>query len=392
MNKIQQGGIKWAVATILSLALFACNKEPQFTIEGEIKNAKGKILYLSNIGINGTKRIDSVKLGKNGEFRFKKAQPECYDFYSLQLQDAGRRITIAIDSTETVRVTTDATHFADSCKVDGSPETLRIHELISLEASLEKQVNNLVRNSTPDIADTKETIYNIIGEFKRNIFGQYIAVAPHKASAYYSLFLRINGEPVFRPMSNRFDSQCYAAVANTLYHEHPHATRAIHLYNTARKGLAVTRPATPKDTIDIDNESIEKVGLYNIELPNINGDTISLKSLKGKVVLLDFTIYDNVNISSRNLMLREIYDKYRDRNFEIYQVSFDNNENFWSNSAENLPWICVRDEEGSNSKNILLYNLYELPTFYLINKENELVYRDFQIEDINATIEELLSK
>ncbi|MBE6309202.1 MAG: AhpC/TSA family protein [Bacteroidales bacterium] len=392
MNRLHIKLIKFAMAAMLAASFAACNKEPGFTIEGEVKEGEGKMLYLSHIGIGEIKRIDSTRLGKSGRFSFTQPRPECYDFYALNLQDGGRRITIAIDSTETVDVQTVAGHFADSCHITGSPESQRIKELTLLENSLQQQVNLLVKNSTPAIGETREKIYNLIGEFKKNIFAQYIATAPQKAAAYYALFLRINGEPIFLPTSNRFDSRCFAAVANSLHLAHPHATRAIHLYNIATKGMAATRPAAPRDTIDIESDKVEKIGLYNIELPDIDGDTVSLRSLKGKVVLLDFTVYSIAGISSRNVGLREIYDKYRDRGFEVYQVSFDRNENFWSNSADNLPWICVRDEAGQASQNLLLYNISELPTYYLINRNNEIVYRDNQINDLEKTIRELLNE
>lgn len=371
---------------------FACSQEPHFTIEGVVSGAKGKTLYLSNIATNKTTIIDSVKLDKSGFFSFKQARPECYDFYALQLQNTPRRITIAIDSTETVRVATTATHFADSCTIEGSPESLRIREIAALERSLQQQVNALVKNSSAAVNNTREAAYNLIGEFKQNIFKQYIATAPHKPSAYYSLFLRLNGEPLFSPTSNRFDSRCFAAVATALQNSYPHATRAIHLYNIAIKGLAYTRPAAPKDTIDLESAKIEKIGLYNIELPNIYGDTLSLRSLRGKVVMLDFTVYSIPEISSRNIKLREIYEKYHERGFEIFQVSFDENENFWNNSAGNLPWLCVRDGDGQTSKNLLLYNIAKLPTYYLINRDNEIVYRDNQVENFEASLEELLGK
>lgn len=374
------------------IALSACEETSSFTIEGEIKGGDGKMLYLSNIGITETTFVDSVKIGKDGKFRFKQPQPECYDFYALQTDKKGRRITIAIDSTETVRVVTSSDNFADSCAIEGSPASVKIKELAQLERSLQKQITALINNGSPAIGETRKTIYNLIGEFKRNIFREYIAPAPDKASAYYALFLRINREPLFSPMLNRFDSRCFAAVATSLNNRNPHAARAIHLSNIATKAMAATRPATPKDTIDINSNKVEKIGIYDIKLPDVNGDSISLSKQTGKVVLLDFTVYSIAGISSRNIYLREIYEKYRDRGLEIYQVSFDENESFWNNSADNLPWICVRDGQGQFSTNILLYNLQSLPTYYLINKRNELVYRDSQIKELEKTIEELLSE
>ena len=392
MNISRITGIKALLFTGFAAMLFACGQTPQFTIEGEIEGSEGKMLYLSHIGITKTEKIDSVKMGRSGFFKFRQPQPECYDFYALQLQGSGKRITIAIDSTETVKIKSAAAHFADSCKIEGSPESLRIKEITALEQSLQQQVAHLIRNSAPAIGETREKIYTLIGEFKQNIFRQYIAAAPHKASAYFALFIRLNGEPIFAPNANRFDSHCFAAVATSLHGSRPHATRAIHLYNIATKGMAATRPAAPRDTIDIESESIEKIGLYEINLPDIHGDSVSLRSLKGKVVLLDFTVYSIAEISSRNIELRRIYEKYRSRGFEVYQVSFDTNESFWNNSADKLPWICVRDGDGRASQNILLYNLQSLPTYYLINRDNELVARDNQIENLEAAIEDLLKK
>ena len=132
-------------------------------------------------------------------------------------------------------------------------------------------------------------------------------------------------------------------------------------------------------------------GLFNIILPNAEGDSISLSSLAGKVTLLDFTTYEDAKMSSRNINLREVYNKYHDRGFEIYQVSYDTREHFWQQSAANLPWTCVRDGEGTRSSYIRLYNIQALPTFYLINRNNEIALRDNQIADLEEEIERLLN-
>lgn len=372
-----------------ALVFTACVQEPTFTIKGNIANGKGRTLYLSNVGTVGTKYIDSVKLDEKGAFSFSKERPECYDFYRLQLDKKGRQITIAIDSTETVTLRSDARGFIDSCRIEGSPQSTKIAELDALEAALGKQVNMLIESSGPEIGLTRETIYTIINEFKQNICKEYIMPAPYSASAYYALFLSVNGSPLFDPLRNRFDSRCYSAVATGLNHHHPHATRAQHLSNIAIKGMRATQPAR-RDTIYIDTNDDAAKGLFDIKLPNIDGDTLSLTALKGKVVMLDFTLYGDAKISARNLELRDIYKKYQARGFEIYQISFDENEHFWKTSASNLPWQCVHDGGGVSSYNLTLYQVSKIPTFFLINRANEIVLRDEQIKDLNKSIEELL--
>lgn len=380
-----------AVATTILSTLFSCDSKDSFTIKGTVSNANGKMLYISNIGVDRIVRLDSVKLKKNGTFEFSLPRPECYDFYRLGLGAKGRQITIAIDSVETVVVETDALHFADSCKIIGSLESVKIKELEKLEMALKEQVDYLIENTSPAIGETRSAIYNLIADFKRSICNEYIIPGPNKASAYYALFLRLNGEPIFDPLHNRFDSKCFSAVATSLNNIYPHATRAMHLYNVAVKGIKTTRPNVPKDTLYVSESKIKNVSLFDIELPNIDGDTISLTSLKGKVVLLDFTVYGDARISSRNLELRELYADYKERGFEIYQVSLDGDKHFWQISAENLPWICVHDENSFASSHAMLYRVDHIPTFFLINRENELVYRDEQVDDVRKTIETLLA-
>lgn len=377
-------------AALMGAFIFAsCSQQETFTIKGNIANGEGHTLYLSHIGTQKSNYIDSAKLGKSGDFKFSYERPECYDFYRLQLDKKGRQITIAIDSTETVTINSDAKSFIDSCHIAGSPQSEKIAELTALEQALQTQVNTLIKNGGPMIGETRKTINTVIDEFKQNICKEFIVPAPHSASAYYALFLNINGTPLFDPLHIRFDSRCYSAVATSLNHHHPHATRAQHLSNLAIKSMRATQPAK-RDTIYIDSSNT--TGLFDIKLPNIDGDSVNLSSLKGKVVMLDFTVYGNAEISARNLELRELYDKYKKRGFEIYQISLDGKEHFWKTSASNLPWLCVRDAAGPESYNLTLYRVQRIPTYFLINRANEIVLRDEQVEDINKSIEKLLSE
>lgn len=376
---------------VTGLAITSCTQPDEFTIKGTINGAEKSTLYLSSVEIGSHQYIDSVRLDKSGTFRFSHQRPECFDFYRLQLDKKGPQITISIDSTETVTVTTDAKNFADSCKIDGSEESVKIMQLTQLEKALSAQVNRLIDSASPAVGRTREKIQSIVDEFKTNICKEYIAPAPGKASAYYALFLRLNNVLLFDPMHNRFDSRCFSAVATSLNMTHPHTTKAMHIYNVAYKGMRATQPAS-RDTIHIETESKSNTALFDIKLPNIDGDSISLSSLKGKVVMLDFTAYSNAQLSARNIGLRDIYSKYKDEGFEIYQISYDYDEHFWKTSADNLPWTCVRDGEGLSSYNITLYRISQIPTFFLINRANEIVMRDVQVEDLEKSIKNLLKE
>ncbi|MBR4848910.1 MAG: AhpC/TSA family protein [Bacteroidaceae bacterium] len=391
MNILRAKTLFCIVSAILLLTFSSCNNKPanpSFSVTGKIDNGAGKTLYLSNIGIKGNILLDSIVIGKDGSYTFCQPQPASYDFFFIAI-NGERPIVFAIDSTETVTINSDANNFYDAYTVEGNDESLQIKEMNELQAALEKQVNEMLKSTSPAIVKTRNEIYSLIGEFKDNISKQYIIPAPNRASAYYALSLSLNGEPLFQPKNNRNDSKCFAAVATSLKLRFPNTKRTQHLCKLAEEAMIATRPKKTRN-IEVKEGDITTTGLFDVKLPGIDGDSISLSSLAGKVVLLDFTIYEDAKISSRNINLRKIYNKYHDKGFEIYQISYDAREHFWQQSASNLPWTCVRDGEGAYSSYIKLYNVQRLPTFYLINRENEITLRDVQIENLEKEIEQLL--
>jgi hypothetical protein len=90
------------------------------------------------------------------------------------------------------------------------------------------------------------------------------------------------------------------------------------------------------------------------------------------------------------MMLRDLYNKYHAQGFEIYQVSVDSDEHLWKTQTAALPWISVRDEDGMNGQSLVAYNVQQIPTFFLIDRNNVLEKRDVQIKNLDAEIKNLL--
>ena len=125
---------------------------------------------------------------------------------------------------------------------------------------------------------------------------------------------------------------------------------------------------------------IKEADIIDIELKDLKGNVRRLTDLKGKVVLIDFTVYNHTLSAAHNLALREVYNKYQAQGFEIYQISLDGDEHFWKTSADNLPWVCVRDNNGIYSQYVSLYNVTNLPSAFLVGRDNILKAR---VEDMN---------
>ena len=378
--------------TLILTAMFtitSCTQDPMATIEGYITEAEGRTLYLDHIGIERTTVVDSAHLKTDGAFRFRVSQPECFDFYRLRI---GREIAyISIDSTETLRVNAAFPTMSVAYQVDGSDDNLILKRLVHKQSELQHTILTLVRNSGPEIGTTRARIDTLVKQYKESVRMEYIYAAPGKPYAYFALFQRLGGELIFNPLTVRDDIRCFAAVATNLDLYHPDSERAKHLKNIAIKGMRNTRQPQTIDYSAIQDKIVE-ASIIDINLPNIDGIEHRLTDLKGKAVMLDFTAYDHEQSAARVIILRELYNKYADQGFEIYQVSLDPDEHFWKTAAENIPWICVRDEEAPYSRSATLYGIRELPTYFLINRAGELVMRDTAVKDLEAEIQRLLAE
>ena len=384
-------GILTLLSTFIAAAivLTSCNKKaeegPVFIVKGNIENGADKSISIYNIAEGGAKEISTAKLDGNGNFEFRVTSPEHFDFYLLNVEECGTIVFIA-DSTETITINSDAKNLVQDYTIDGNEENQRIKELQMLRDALEKQVSIMASSTSPAVVKTEREIRAVVDEFKENIKKQYIIPAPGSASAYYALTMTLGGSPIFNPMADRNDCRCFAAVATNYQRLYPETKHTKRITKIAEEGLKATRP--PKQVeLEVEERSATITDMFNLKLPQANGDTIALSSLQGKVILLDFTIYENTEIGGRNIKMRELYNKYKSKGFEIYQVSFDRREHFWQQSAANLPWTCVRDASGASAR---LFNVQVLPTFFLINKKGEVILRDEQIENTEKEIEKLL--
>ena len=142
--------------------------------------------------------------------------------------------------------------------------------------------------------------------------------------------------------------------------------------------------------LQIDASKVNTANILDIALNDNKGQMRHLTDLKGKVVLLDFHLFATRESTERIMMLRDLYNKYHDRGFEIYQVSIDPDEHFWKTQTAALPWISVRDPNSANSPVLINYNVQSIPTYFLVDRTNTLHKRDLQIKDLDAEIQKLL--
>jgi len=364
-----------------------CSRSPKLEVEGEITNAVGKVLYFELFGIDKAQVLDSVQLDKGGHFKFKTKLPGAPEFYRLRIDN--RFIHLGADSAANIKLHADAVDFGNSYEVSGSRccENIRYlsdlqgHTLMSVDS-----LSNLFNTGNLPSAEFQDKLMLVFDQH-RDKARKIIYENPRSPAAYFALFQRLHNYLIFDPY-DATDNKSYAAVATSWDTYFPNSLRSKHLKLLTLQGMKEIRQTRDARKIEIKEKS--KMSLFEIKLPNLYGKTIPLSALQGKVVLLDFTVFQADFSPSRNLFFRELYHNYAEQGFEIYQVSLDADEQFWKTGASNLPWICVRDKNSAQSQYLRTYNVQSIPTYFLIDRNGDIAIRDAQVNDLNKEILRLL--
>lgn len=373
---------------LMAAMLTSCDNR-KFHIDGTVTEAKDSVLYLENMSLDGPVVVDSVKLDDKGSFSFSEKAPDAPEFYRLRI--AVQIINLSVDSTETIKIKAAYPSMATGYTVEGSAECATIKELALKQIDLQNRVIAVQNNPNLGYDLTRDSIGKLIEAYKDEIKRNYIYKAPMRASSYFALFQTLGNMLIFNPRESAEDVKAFAAVATSWDTYHPNALRGKNLHNIAIEGMKDVRIMRNKMAAQsIEASKVHVSNIIDISLLDNKGNRRSLTDLKGQVVLLDFHVFGARESTKRIMQMRELYNKYHSRGLEIYQVSLDPDEHFWKTQTAALPWISVRDPQGLQSKNLASYNVTSIPTFFLIDRNNELKKRDAQITDIDAEINALL--
>jgi len=368
--------------------LCGCKQEKKFCIEGDISGADSLMLYLEHLTLGeGAVAIDSVRLKGDGTFRFEKTAATSPEFYRLRIGGGG--INLVVDSTETVRIKADMKDLSFGYEVEGSGTCDTIRLLCLKLADLERKARRIAADRNFTIQERDSLIDGLVEQYKNDVKRDIMHNHFDKSYSYYACFQTLGTSLVFDPMHNKSDLTWMHAIANAWNEKYPSSPRTQNLCNIVQE--CRRSQAKPQQIVlDIDGEKVRELGIIDMTFPDINGQERTLSDLRGHVVLLDFTAFTMDGSTERTLLLREIYDKYHDRGFEIYQVSLDPSQHLWKQRSEALPWVSVYCEEGLESDMLTLYNVTHLPSYFLIDRNCDLQARWEDIPDLEQAIEALL--
>ncbi|QKG80778.1 TlpA disulfide reductase family protein [Tenuifilum thalassicum] len=113
----------------------------------------------------------------------------------------------------------------------------------------------------------------------------------------------------------------------------------------------------------------------NFTLPDIKGNPITLDSLKGKVVLLDFWSSNCGPCLLEIPHLKNLYKEFNPKGFEIVGISMDKNKDAWIKTVNmyNITWPTVSDLKSVYGKVALEYGVNFYPTYYIIDRDGKVI-------------------
>jgi peroxiredoxin len=137
-----------------------------------------------------------------------------------------------------------------------------------------------------------------------------------------------------------------------------------------------------------------KVGeqAYEIKLPDVNGKIQKLSEQRGKVVLIDFWASWCGPCRRANPELAVLYSKYRDKGFEIFGVSIDDEKKAWKKAiaADGISWKQVNEKGGWDASVAVQWKLAQIPTSFLIDQQGKVIALDPTKQQIENHLKSIL--
>lgn len=132
--------------------------------------------------------------------------------------------------------------------------------------------------------------------------------------------------------------------------------------------------------------------LPDLTANNVNREALSLASLRGKYVLVDFWASWCIPCRKEFPFLKKAYARFKDKGFEILGYSLDDKERLWVSAVENddTPWIQLSALKGYTDPIVVRYNVQFVPQNWLIDPSGKVIARNLRGENVEKELEKLI--
>ncbi len=136
-----------------------------------------------------------------------------------------------------------------------------------------------------------------------------------------------------------------------------------------------------------------------IQLPDTNGDLVTLSQIKDRVILLSFGASWCAPCRKKTPELIEILNEFKTAEFKdgetgfmIVSVSLDKNEMAWKNSIERDgtgDFVNIGDMNGWKCDAAVTYNIKSIPSSVLLNGEGKILALNLSSKDLKKKLKQM---
>jgi len=373
---------KLIIYVVAAFILISCSREKGFQISGYLTDFGSPIsstmLYLKTRNADEILvNIDSTFVKNDGSFILKGKSSDD-DLFFLADKDNVFFLRVFVGKGNKIKVNGSATDFRN-IKVEGSKLQALYDEYLSLFVEIEEQ---------------KETIYH-----NYSVYQQDASISEEQLEKIgEDLSLKLQQ---LEELGSKITIDFISANANSTVAAYLVYKNALSLSNTTEieQQVRLLDPSMNNKFITSIKKHLDKLKQIelgkvfpNIELPDSDGNIISLESLRGKYVLVDFWATWCGPCVDLIPHLKKCYHDYHDKGFEIYSVSLDQNREAWINciATNKLDWVNVSDLQAFNSPVVKQFVVNYIPHTFLLDRTGMIIAIDINGEDLEKLLLELL--